>query len=40
MRPLLLKQSTVRLRGKRYRDLRARVLRRDGWRCAFDRLSD
>jgi HNH endonuclease len=33
MRPQLLKQPTVRLHGEPYRDLRARVLRRDGGRC-------
>ena len=33
MKRLLLKQAPVRLAGKRYCDLRSRVLRRDGWRC-------
>jgi HNH endonuclease len=33
MRRPLWKHPTVRLHGKHYRELRAGVLQRDGWRC-------
>jgi 5-methylcytosine-specific restriction endonuclease McrA len=29
----LWKEPTLRLHGEVYRELRARILRRDGWRC-------
>lgn len=33
MRRQLLKQAPVRISGRHYRELRVRVLRRDGWHC-------
>jgi 5-methylcytosine-specific restriction endonuclease McrA len=35
MKPLLEKQSPVRLSAREYEQLCQRVLRRDGWRCQF-----